>query len=47
MVIKGSDLLDNLENIRGKDDEDMLTVTLPRELNRGTFSLGAFAQVAC
>lgn len=34
MVIKGSDLIDNLASLQGRDDEDMLTVVLPRELNR-------------
>ncbi|OKL62848.1 hypothetical protein UA08_01810 [Talaromyces atroroseus] len=34
MVIRGSDLIDNLANLQGKDDEDMLTVVLPKQLNR-------------
>lgn len=36
MVIKGSDIIDNLDELQ-PDDEDKLTVVLPKALNRGKF----------
>lgn len=36
MVIKGRDIIDNLASLQGNDDEDMLTLTIPKKLNRGT-----------